>query len=80
MTTILTAGDSDGTRHCDSRCYDAKGSVCTCCCNGRNHGAGLQSALEMNRAFVEGLAYASSPKGRKEPILAVQFGLTEGKT
>ncbi len=79
MTTILTAGDSDGTRRCDSRCYDAKRDKCTCCCNGRNHGVGLQRALEKNHAFVEGMAYAASPEGRNEPILAIQFGLPEGE-
>jgi len=29
---------------CDSRCYNAIGSTCNCCCGGVNHGVGFQSA------------------------------------
>ena len=42
--TLLTVGNSEGSRHCDARCYDAKGPDCDCCCGGANHGKGLQAA------------------------------------
>ena len=29
-----------GVRTCDPRCRNARGNVCVCYCNGRNHGAG----------------------------------------
>lgn len=29
-----------GLRTCDPRCRNARGRVCVCSCNGRNHGAG----------------------------------------
>lgn len=29
-----------GIRTCDPRCRNARGDVCVCSCNGRNHGAG----------------------------------------
>ena len=29
-----------GVRTCDPRCRNARGNVCVCSCNGRNHGAG----------------------------------------
>ncbi len=32
-------------RKCDSRCYDAKNSLCTCICGGINHGVGLSKAV-----------------------------------
>jgi hypothetical protein len=49
--TLMTVGNSEGERRCDERCYDAKGTKCTCCCGGRNHGKGLQQALE-NSALI----------------------------
>jgi|WetSurMetagenome_2_1015567.scaffolds.fasta_scaffold266291_4 hypothetical protein len=36
---------SDGERHCDERCYDAKWCGCSCICGGKNHGVGLKQAL-----------------------------------
>ncbi len=44
--TLITVGNSEGDRRCDSRCYDAKGERCTCVCGGRNHGVGLERARE----------------------------------
>lgn len=37
---------ADGKRHCDQRCYDAKWIGCNCICGGKNHGLGLQHALD----------------------------------
>jgi hypothetical protein len=35
------------TKTCTARCYDAvPGSNCACICGGRNHGKGLDKALE----------------------------------
>jgi len=40
MTTIMTWGNSEGTKgRCDAKCHNAKGSVCKCMCGGRYHGA-----------------------------------------
>jgi len=40
MTTIMTWGNSEGTKgRCDQKCHGAKGSVCKCMCGGRYHGA-----------------------------------------
>jgi len=47
MTTLIAAYDSSGCiGRCDARCYNAKGERCRCICGGRNHGVGLQKALE----------------------------------
>lgn len=52
MTTLLTQRTARGTRRCDSRCYDARGSECRCCCGGRYHGEGLARAVELNREWA----------------------------
>ena len=50
MPTLIikhAAGKKDG--QCDSRCYDAKTTHCICCCDGANHGVGLQKAIDNTR-------------------------------
>ena len=47
MSTLMSFKTSGGdSGRCDSRCYDAKGPICNCCCMGMNHGVGLQKAHE----------------------------------
>lgn len=47
MSTLITTGNRNGEqRRCDARCYDAKGPECDCCCGGRNHGVGLDKAIQ----------------------------------
>jgi len=39
MTTIMSWGNSEGTRgRCDGKCHNAKGTRCTCMCGGVFHG------------------------------------------
>jgi len=38
---------------CDARCYNAKEPHCECICGGRNHGVGLQKAIEQAREQAE---------------------------
>lgn len=47
MATILIRG----ARRCDSSCYNAKTPPkgCRCICQGRNHGVGLDRAVENTR-------------------------------
>lgn len=40
---------------CDSKCYEAKDSGCSCICGGINHGVGLESAIENTRGNAENL-------------------------
>ena len=38
----------------DAACYNAAGRYCKCCCGGRNHGVGLDQAVEnTQRMFPE---------------------------
>ena len=55
MATLIAVYNSEGcVGRCDSKCYDAKHPDCDCICNGRNHGAGQQKAIENTREMVEG--------------------------
>lgn len=54
MATLLIATNSNGTkRRCDARCHDAKGSLCTCVCEGALHGIGHRDALAKIRARLK---------------------------
>jgi hypothetical protein len=56
MTTLMTWGNSDGTKgRCDAKCYDAACPDCDCMCNGMNHGKGKKTALENTRIHAEDL-------------------------
>jgi hypothetical protein len=49
---LMTQKVGDGpTQRCDQRCYGAKGGNCQCICNGRNHGAGIDKALDNVRTM-----------------------------
>lgn len=54
----MSYSNSDGTRRCDSRCYNARGHRCECICGGVNHGSGLQVAQDHVRRMGEGLLEA----------------------
>ena len=47
LMELRTSGGK--VRRCDARCYNAKGPKCRCICGGRNHGVGLQKAIENTR-------------------------------
>jgi hypothetical protein len=54
MSCLIYQSNSDGcTGRCDANCYNATGSVCDCCCGGRNHGVGYQKALENTRELAD---------------------------
>uniref|UniRef100_A0A6H1ZYQ1 Uncharacterized protein n=1 Tax=viral metagenome TaxID=1070528 RepID=A0A6H1ZYQ1_9ZZZZ len=49
MVLIRVYVDGSQYGQCDARCYNAKGTACTCCCMGSNHGLGLIAALASTR-------------------------------
>ncbi|MFZ5882473.1 MAG: hypothetical protein ACOYYI_01685 [Chloroflexota bacterium] len=54
MTTLIAVYGSDGCEgRCDARCYEAHEPHCDCICGGRNHGAGLQRAMQNTREMAE---------------------------
>lgn len=46
MTLMSEKIGQGPTRRCDAKCYNGKHARCTCICGGRNHGAGLQKAID----------------------------------
>lgn len=42
-------------RRCDARCYTAHGPDCQCICGSKNHGKGLQDALEITLSTFKNL-------------------------
>jgi hypothetical protein len=53
MVTLITFGNSVGTRRCDARCHDATEPNCDCICGGRNHGVGLEQAERNTRELCD---------------------------
>ena len=53
MTTLIAVHTSEGcVGRCDARCYDAAELECDCICEGRNHGAGKQQAIDNTRELA----------------------------
>lgn len=51
MATIITMGNSNGTRRCDATCHKATKQKCSCVCGGRYHGKG--SSEKAQEALTE---------------------------
>jgi len=51
MSTLILAKTPNGSPRgrCDAKCYNAKGTKCTCICGGVNHGAGKNQAIDNTR-------------------------------
>lgn len=56
---LMSVGNIKGdcVGRCDSRCYNATGPICVCCCGGMNHGKGLQQAIDNTAENAEVLLY-----------------------
>ena len=53
MTTLIAVYDSEGcVGRCDAKCYEADWDDCDCICQGRNHGAGKQQAIDNTRELA----------------------------
>jgi hypothetical protein len=53
MTTVLAVYNSEGcVGRCDARCHHAHGKSCTCICGGKNHGVGLEQAIQNNHERI----------------------------
>ena len=40
-------------RICNSRCYNARGKICRCICQSRNHGVGYDKAVQNTMQIYE---------------------------
>ena len=54
MTALIAIYTGDGcVGRCDAKCYNAWGPECHCICQGANHGAGKQEAIDSTRELGE---------------------------
>jgi len=53
MTTLILKKNLKGaiTGRCDAKCYNAKGTHCTCICGGINHGKGRNQAINNTEEY-----------------------------
>lgn len=70
--TLITSTNSEGSRKCDARCYNAKCSICTCICNGKNHGVGRRQAEANTRKYQEEIIEDWNGKHPDEKIVFEQ--------
>jgi hypothetical protein len=53
MTALIAVYTGDGCAgRCDAKCYNAWGPECHCICQGGNHGAGKQEAIDNTREMA----------------------------
>lgn len=57
MTTVLTVGNSRGSRSCTASCHEAKSPECDCVCGGKYHGKGTGTVLDEVEADVRAGAF-----------------------
>lgn len=62
MTTIMTVGNSEGSRRCDATCHDATEKKCVCICGGRYHGKGSEKVTGMLQEDLEEGVWGESLK------------------
>jgi hypothetical protein len=86
MTTLIAFYSSDGCEgRCDAKCYNAQHPNCDCICGGRNHGKGLQKAIDNTRQLAEAWieTYSQTHKlafntrwdvPAREPVQLAMFG------
>lgn len=78
--TIMTQGNSEGTRRCDSSCHTAKRPACRCICGGRYHGLGSSNAAQeqltkdlLGDDWKDRKAESGAADGSFEAVLALSF-------
>lgn len=68
MKALLAVCNSEGCRHCDAKCYNAKQEDCECVCGGRNHGVGKKQAMSnvsaIARVWIKEAGYEMDDDGR----------------
>lgn len=65
MILLMEKIGSGPTRRCDQRCYGARGGHCDCICGGKNHGAGIDKALDNVREMFLGQNTEDKPDSGK---------------
>jgi hypothetical protein len=61
MTVLISLTTGAGKRRrCDARCYNGKHTRCRCICGGKNHGKGLDKAIQNTRDYMKDLIEAGT--------------------
>jgi hypothetical protein len=68
MATVMSWGDSDGTKgRCDGRCHNAKKTDCHCMCGGRYHGTVANGSFDqVRREHGQEIIDAAAERARAE--------------
>jgi hypothetical protein len=54
VATLFSVSNSDGlVGRCDANCYDARESECDCICGGKNHGQGVERAVDNTIRYIQ---------------------------
>jgi hypothetical protein len=73
VVTLISWSTSGGSQgRCDAKCYEAREPACHCVCGGRNHGAGLQQAIENTTQHAEAWISQARARGFTDFQLAAQ--------
>jgi len=73
VVTLISWSTSGGSQgRCDAKCYEAREPDCDCVCGGRNHGKGLQRAIENTTRLAEGWIGQARARGFRDFQLAPQ--------
>lgn len=68
MTTIMSVGNSEGSRSCDATCHNASRPNCDCICRGRYHGKKDQ-AQELLQKDLESGVWGKSLQAAAQTVL-----------
>jgi hypothetical protein len=76
MTTLIAVYNSEGcVGRCDARCYDAAEEPCECICQGRNHAAGRQQAIDNTRELAE--SWLEQARASGQDITSAELAIDE---
>jgi hypothetical protein len=74
VATILTVGNSEGSRSCTAKCHNATEPDCDCVCGGAYHGKGAQAQQLMTNDILDGKMGQEMARAIRE--VSVQLGLS----
>jgi hypothetical protein len=74
VTLIALYTSSGCVGRCDAKCYDAHKPGCGCICGGRNHGAGLERAVDNTRKLAE--SWQEQARAAGQDITHTKLALT----
>lgn len=77
MIVMRESSNDGGARWCSAKCYDAKGKVCRCICEGVNHGTGLNKAIDNMKLVAQKILDLTLPRTTTFPSLGIKTKSTK---